>query len=184
MTIPKRTDATRILGTDIQTTDDCPVDRHQDHRFLAAILAGSGLSGIAVVHVIWASGSTWPATSRDSLADLVVGIRPFPSTPATGGVATLISLGVGLLFRESWKVGSRLTGGSRDIPASPADRTIRFAALCVPAALGLRGVAGLLVSALQLGPAADVYRRWDLRIYSPLSLALAVAAYVAVRRGA
>lgn len=159
-------------------------DRTPDRRRRrATIVAGTGLTGIAAIHALWASGSPWPAASRDELADLIVGSRPFPSSAMTVGVVIIIGIGTGTVLVESRRMTrADTTSTANSAPPGIAGRAIRLGALFVPAAMALRGVVGFAMSGLELGQEPDLYRRWDLRIYSPLCLALAIVAYLAVRR--
>jgi hypothetical protein len=43
----------------------------------------------------------------------------------------------------------------------------------------VRGAGGMATSAMRLGTATDEFRQWDLRLYSPLCLALGTAALAA-----
>ncbi len=130
------------------------------------------LLGAAALHAAWAAGSTWPRSTSDGLADLVVGRRPFPSPAACAAVAGLL---VG---------GAAVTGTVvGDLPAleraSPVDPRWPVRALAV--VMALRGVAGLVTSGLGLGSPAEEYRRHDLTLYSPLCLALGAGALLASR---
>lgn len=48
----------------------------------------------------------------------------------------------------------------------------------------VRGAGGMVTSAMRLGTATDEFRQWDLRLYSPLCLALGTAALAARARPA
>lgn len=135
--------------------------------------AAAALWAIAFVHALWATGSNWPADDRDSLADLVVGIRPFPSNSATWIVAIALVAAGGII---AWRAGVSTFGGS--------DRPIaRYAAWAIVAVFLLRGAAGFVVSGFEFREAAEPFLYWDLRLYSPLCLALGLAsALVALRR--
>lgn len=120
-----------------------------------------------MLHVVWATGSTWPADDRDKLADLVLGHRPLPSTFLTWLVAALLA--------AATAVTGRATLGD-----SPS-RAVRLGARAVGATLLVRGAGGLIVSGADLEGATPEYRRLDLRLYSPLCLALGAATTVSVR---
>jgi hypothetical protein len=145
-------------------------------RRLATNLTVTGLFGIAAIHALWASGGgTRPARSQDELADLVVGLRPFPSSPATWAVAALIAIGAGLVVSASHRTEfGRHSGAARGVGPSMTDR-------CVLVVLAIRGVVGFVSSVFNVGESTDVYRRWDLLLYSPLCIALAVGVYFARR---
>ncbi len=135
----------------------------------------TGLSVAGAVHAAWAAGSTWPAASFDELADLVVGVRPFPSVPMTLGVVALIGVGAGLLVNESRRVHAEQWA-----PVTTLGQVLRFGGWGVPAVLAVRGIGGLAVSALGIGQATAVFRYWDLRFYSPLCVVLALLGALAV----
>lgn len=129
-----------------------------------------GLTAAAVVHAMWAAGSTWPAKDSDHLADLVVGARPFPSSPLTWLVTGLIG--------SAAAVTAMATTGSGNQRGRWARRGTRL----VAGGLLLRGVAGFTTSALETTDATPLYRRWDLRLYSPLCVVLGTTAAVAAGR--
>lgn len=140
----------------------------------ARAAAVTGLGATTLIHGFWAAGGNWPARSRDGLADLVYGSQPFPSTAATSLVAASLAAATGVVA-----VRSRPTKGAsrwRDYAAWQYD------ARTVAAVLATRGVAGLVASGLSLGHWTAQYRRWDLRLYSPLCLGLAVAVIMADNR--
>ncbi|WP_083908498.1 DUF3995 domain-containing protein [Ilumatobacter coccineus] len=130
----------------------------------------AGLGAAGALHALWASGSTWPRDSSDELADLVVGTRPFPSPPATWAVTGLVAGGAWLVLAADGRV-----------PAPISVRLTRLGAAGVAGALALRGAGGLVAGATRLIDVTDEFRRWDLRVYSPLCLALAAGAAVAAR---
>ncbi len=142
--------------------------RCRDGKRAAGAAAGCGLGVAALVHAAWASGVTWPAASADELADLVVGSRPFPRPAAT------------------WAVSGALAAAAVVVAAGATDRGgkvgwVRLASRAVAAALLLRGAGGLVVSGAGLGTATASFRRGDLRVYSPLCLALGSLVAVSVR---
>ncbi|MDQ3738210.1 MAG: DUF3995 domain-containing protein [Actinomycetota bacterium] len=133
---------------------------------LAAGVAVGGLGVTSVLHLAWAAGSSWPANDREQLADLVFGHdRPMPGAAPTVAVAGLLAGASGLLL-------ARRAG--QHIPLVPR-RLEDLAVRAVPAALALRGLGGLVTSGLRLGRITELYRRWDLRLYSPLCLLLAAS---------
>ncbi|MEZ5377935.1 MAG: DUF3995 domain-containing protein [Acidimicrobiales bacterium] len=150
--------------------------RDREVRRRASNAALTGLAAAGAIHALWATGSSWPAASRNELADLVVGVRPFPSAPMTLGVVGLIAVGAGLVGLEARRLDHEHTA-----PSTPLGRLRRIAAIGVPAVLALRGVGGLVVSSFGLGEATEEFRHWDLRLYSPLCVVLAGLAWLAVR---
>ena len=61
---------------------------------LLAILLFVGVGAVAVVHVLWGLGSTWPEASAEALARSVVGDgrRRMPSPAACYGVAAALAV--------------------------------------------------------------------------------------------
>lgn len=139
-------------------------------RRTARRISTLGLATAGMIHLAWATGSTWPRSDADRLADLVVGVRPFPSPPMTATVVGLITVAIAAVETESRSSRSD----------DPAARARRLVARGVPGVLALRGIGGLVGSSLELGTATDEFRHWDLRIYSPLCLVLAAAAVGAI----
>ena len=135
-------------------------------RRVAGWVTAAGLGAVAALHALWATGSSWPRQDHDSLADLVVGQRPFPSRAAT------------------WTVAGMLAGASMTIARSAGATSAislqhRRLVTVTSGALLLRGVAGLVVSAVGIGDSTSEFRRWDLRLYSPLCIALGLGAAAA-----
>ncbi len=80
-----------------------------------------------------------------------------------------------------WVTGSTIAmAASRPAPAQ--SRVVRIGSRIVAAALLVRGVGGLAVSALGVGQASDQFRQWDLRLYSPLCIALGACVAIGRRR--
>jgi len=140
-----------------------------DIRRVSGAIAAVGLASAAAIHIVWASGSSWPAEDYDELADLVVGRGPFPSRPLTALVAaSLISASAIAVTASS--------------PAPSQSWPIRIGLKTVAAALLVRGAAGLVWSSLPVGQASAQFRRWDRRLYSPLCIILGVCATLGGRR--
>lgn len=140
----------------------------------ARVVAVAGLGGTALIHALWAAGADWPARDREGLADLVYGSHPFPGTAATTAVAATLVAATGLVAVRSGLI-SRASGW-RD------SALVRYGSRAVAAALATRGAAGVVASGLSMGDWSERYRHWDLRLYSPLCLGLAVAVIVAETR--
>ena len=140
----------------------------------ARVCSVTGLGAAAVVHAAWARGSTWPAASRDDLADLVVGRRPMPSSTACAAVAGLLTTAVALVVARA---------GVVPVPEGRATWVVHRGADAVAAVLTLRGMAGLVVSGAGLGSATPLFRRWDLRLYSPACLVLGGAVALSAPAG-
>jgi hypothetical protein len=129
------------------------------------------LSGLSVLHVVWATGSSWPAGSRDALADAAAGqgSDSVPSPAACLAVAGLLAA-----------AATFVSGRPRRVPwlarAGTAGVTATFAAR------GVAGVAGR-TDLLSPGATSERFRRLDRRFYGPLCLATAaLAAPGATRR--
>lgn len=146
-------------------------------RRTIATLATVTLAGIGVLHAVWAF-SPWPFDERATFSDAVVGVpvAEAPSAPMTLGVAVLLAAAAALVA-----VRGGLTRG-----VGPAWMW-RWGTWTVAGVLLLRGLGGLLASALQLGTWAQsqTFQRLDLLVYSPLCLVLggAVALVAAGRSG-
>lgn len=133
----------------------------------AVSVASAGVLGaLAALHGIWAF-SPWPLDSRAQYAELVVGVpeADLPSSVATLGVAGLLTLAARLVLMRSGVV-----------PLVGPEWMPRWGVRVLAAALLLRAAAGFVVSGSGWGKAPASFRRLDLAVYSPLSLALGVAA--------
>ncbi len=130
--------------------------------------ASSGLLAIGALHVLWATGSPWPLSSRQELSDAVAGRDDSePPSPAaclavTGLLTTAATFVAGRPHRIPWL--SRI--GSAGVVAVLTGR----------GALGLAGRTDILSP----GSVSERFRRLDRRCYSPLCLALAALAVPAV----
>jgi Protein of unknown function (DUF3995) len=128
-------------------------------------LAAGALAAISGLHVVWATGSLWPMATRSDSAEAIGGRRDggSPSPAACLGVAGLLAVAAALV-----------DGHPRDRP-----RISRAGAGAVAAVLATRGAFGLAGRTDLLSPGADSerFRRLDRRMYSPLCLCLAVAAW-------
>ncbi len=128
------------------------------------VLAVLGL--VAVLHALWALGISWPASSSDELAELVVGRRPFPPSAMTWGIV------VALVGAIAVVVGSMRTDLSPRIR-----RLCCIGSTLVVAVLFLRGVLGEFSSIIGLEGSTSQYRILDLLVYSPLCLWAAAGIY-------
>jgi hypothetical protein len=126
--------------------------------------AAGALLGIAALHVLWASGSSWPAEDREELADVMAG-RVGGSVPSP----TACLLVATLLASASALVASR----PRRLP-----RLRRTGTIGVAVVLGVRGACGMAghTDLVSPGSTSPRFRRLDRRYYSPLCLALAATA--------
>lgn len=145
-------------------------------RRAAGRASATGLGCAAAVHVLWATGSTWPRADAASLSELVVGQRHFPARAATWVVAAALGVAATavLVTTESEPTGPAPTGGVR--------RALRLMTGATAAALLLRGSAGLVGSATGVWRTTGEFRRMNLRLYSPLCLALGAGAAAVLPR--
>jgi hypothetical protein len=131
----------------------------------ASLTTGTTLGVLAVLHVTWAMGSSFPFQSRAELADAVVGRNTVPPPRASFSVASLLAIGAGLVLNLL------------SIP-----RGFRNGALTIMAAvLLLRSAAGFSANTSRLSKGSDSerFRRLDRRLYSPLCLLLAIGSLCA-----
>jgi hypothetical protein len=133
-------------------------------------LASTGFLALAGLHVVWATGSSWPLADEGELLDEVVG-RPggkAPSPAACLAVAGALTTAAALV-----------SGQPRSRPRlSRIGSTAVVAAFTVRGALGLAGRTDLLVE----GSSSAAFRARDRRIYAPTCLALAALSTPACRR--
>jgi uncharacterized protein DUF3995 len=137
---------------------------------LSTRTAATGLAAIGALHVVWATGSSWPMRDRRLLTDAVVGSdgdRP-PPPAACLTVAALLGTASALV-----------DGRPRTLPA-----VSRLGSAGVVAVLTTRGVLGLAgrTDIVSPGSLSERFRRLDRRYYSPLCLTLAALATPATRR--
>jgi hypothetical protein len=124
-------------------------------------VAALGLSAIAELHCVWATGSPWPLSTREALSDQVAGTtsRKPPSTSACLAVAATLAAAAALV-----------EGHPRSRPA-----LARLGSGAVVAVLTLRGGLGMAgrTDLISPGSTSVAFRSRDRRIYSPLCLTLA-----------
>ncbi len=162
-----------------------PVDRRRPNAYVRQLVrmlrphrpdrigtfAGAGaaatLGATGVLHGAWALGSTFPAADAQALARSVVGGDTFPSSAASATVAGLLGTATVIVAARTFprtRLGRRLPG----LLARPA-------VVIVSTVLAMRGVGGILVSALGMPSTTPAFRIRNLVMYSPLCIALAVA---------
>ncbi len=127
--------------------------------------SSAGLLAIAGLHGVWATGSSWPVSDGDGLAQAAGGGRSHSAA-------------------ECLAVAGLLTAASSFVAGRPrrAPWLRRTGAGTVVAVLATRGAFGLAgrTDALVPGSSSARFRRLDRRYYSPLCLALAAGALPAV----
>lgn len=133
--------------------------------FVARIAAVTLIVSIALLHVAWALGSSFPAHSRGTLALHVIGSREGEAR-MPGRIATwLVAL---LLFAAG---ACLLAAGSLHGIVAEMQR---FIAAALVLAFLLRGVGGFLEPAVRRSIAGTPYGLWSRFLYSPLALLLAL----------
>ncbi|MEJ7633914.1 DUF3995 domain-containing protein [Aeromicrobium sp.] len=137
------------------------------------IASAAGLAAAAAIHAVWASGSSWPASDRDELADLVVGTRPMPGQSLIWAVTGLIAGAAAVVAADAGLIPPL----ARRFP-----RQVRRGARTVAVVLTARGAGGLVMSGLAVGNTTELFRRSDVRLYSPLCIALAAGIVTGRRR--
>jgi hypothetical protein len=139
-------------------------------RRVSTRTVAAGLLGVGALHVVWATGSSWPLGDKRQLTDAVVGTRDAepPSPTACLGVAGLLATAAALV-----------EGHPRRAPALS-----RIGSAGVVAVLATRGGVGLAGRTDLVSPASvtERFRRLDRRVYSPFCLVLAAMALPAVSR--
>ena len=127
---------------------------------LSTRAASLGLLAIGGLHVVWATGSSWPLPDRAALADEVVG-RPGGGVPPAAACLAV----AGLLGTASACVAGQ---------PSRWPRLSRLGAAVTTVTLGTRGALGLAgrTDLLSPGSSSDSFRERDRRIYSPLCMTL------------
>ncbi len=130
-----------------------------------SISTGGALASLAVLHVLWGQGSSFPYRTRDELADAVVGGRVVPPPAACFAVAGALAIGAALVA-----------------DVAPVPRGARRAALLGMAGiLGTRSVLGFAgrTAVVSPGSTSETFVRLDRRYFAPLCLALALGSLAA-----
>jgi hypothetical protein len=120
-------------------------------------LAAGGFAALAGLHLLWATGSSWPAADAGTISG-----RPAHASPGPGAcvaVAALLATAAGLV-----------TGHPRGRPA-----LARLGSAGVTATFAIRGAFGLAgrTDLLSPGSTSERFRALDRRYYAPLCLTLA-----------
>ena len=133
---------------------------------VAGVAVPAVLAALGALHAVWASGSPWPAGSRDDLREAVFSQgESMPPDWATWAVAGLLLTSAGIVRRAA---------GPRP------SRRARLLTLGLAGVFALRSVV-YLPSDLA-GGLATTYERMDLTVYAPLCLAIALGAAAVARR--
>lgn len=134
-------------------------------------VGAAALGALSLLHLLWATGSSWPCRDRADLTDSVVGRRgSFPSAGACVAVAGALAVAGGAVAREGRSPGA----GSRLLARACAGMFL------------LRGLLGLAgrTDLVSPGSSSPRFRSLDRRFYGPLCLALALLCVPAPRRAA
>ena len=127
------------------------------------------LGSLAVLHLLWGRGSSFPFSEPDDLADAVVGRSTVPPPAACFAVAGALTIAAALVVDQPRLPDSIQRVGVTGVAAVLAAR----------AALGFTGRTDLASP----GSTSVRFRRLDRRVYSPLCLALAAGAFSSRRAG-
>jgi hypothetical protein len=131
-------------------------------------IGSAALGALALVHVAWGSGSSWPFADRAALADAVIGRDDVPGPAACLGVASALGLAASLVSHRPRR-WVRL------------HRTAVTGVVTVLAGRGLLGLAGR-TDFVSPGSTSRRFRHLDRRCYAPLCLALAAVCAAGARR--
>lgn len=129
-----------------------------------ALLTAGVLVLVGLLHVVWIF-TPWPLRTREEFARRVVDVAPerLPSPGLTLAVAVLLG------------VAAYLVVGRADLVPVPGPSWLTVVGTAgVAAVLLLRGVGGFVISSRR----STEFARLDLRIYSPLCVALAAGSAV------
>ena len=120
-------------------------------------IAAAGLTALAGLHLVWATGSTWPAADAGAISGQPPGRSPGPVACAV--VAGLLATAAALV-----------SGRPRSRPA-----LARLGSAGVTATFAARGALGLAGRTDLISPGATSarFRALDRRVYAPLCLTLA-----------
>ncbi len=147
-----------------QQTDGTPLARR------AALAAGALLGAIGALHAVWAAGSPWPFGDREALSQTVWGdtASTFPPPAATLVVVVLLWTAAALVIGR---------GGLWRVPLPWWMFSVGTWAVAVVLFLRV-----LLLGTASLGSDAQ-NRTWELAVFSPLCLVIAVLCVVVAKAG-
>lgn len=136
-------------------------------RTLARLVSWGALTGVGIVHLVWASGSPWPARNQAELASAVVGGDRVPST------ASCAAVGAGAVITGA------VTGGALgEGRAVVGLRRMVGLGLLARAAVG----GGVALDVLGLPAPSDRFRELDKGYYRPLFAVLGIAVLIGAQR--
>ncbi|WP_307482270.1 DUF3995 domain-containing protein [Microbacterium trichothecenolyticum] len=128
-------------------------------------MSTTALAGVSVLHVMWASGSPWPAKSKKQLGEAVIG----SDGPMPGVTPTLVVAG-------GTAAAALLASGA--LGEGPARR---LALRGMGAVMAMRAVigGGLALAAMGLPAPGRTFRDLDNRLYRPFAALLGVSLWLA-----
>ncbi len=134
----------------------------------AASVAGVLLGAMAALHGLWATGITWPFGDKEALSETVFGAPASMFPPPAATIAVAVALGAAAM----------LVTGRGGLWGAWMPRWVFSAGTWALAAV-------LFLRAVLFGPAAigsdDINRAWELALYTPLCLLLAILCVVVAR---
>jgi len=134
---------------------------------MSAGATSMALLAVGVVHLVWATGSTFPFRTRTALNDAVIGRQVAPGPAECCAVAALLGVAAGAVARA----------GTGHGPSSRVMATGVAVVLATRSAFGFAGRTALLVR----GSESPRFMRMDRWIYSPTCAVLAIGAAAAAR---
>jgi len=128
-----------------------------------SLSAALSLAAPATLHVLWATGSPWPAHTAAQLSAQVIGghhARDLPRAPACLTVAALLLTASGVVLTA---------------PGAPSGSLLHTGGQVVAGTLLLRGTAGYALPTLVPSMQGTPFVQLNARLYSPLCLLLGTA---------
>jgi hypothetical protein len=137
-----------------------------------ALATAAVLLVIAGLHVYWLLGGCWPGRDAASLNARVVGGKPGGARMPRRAPTAVVSVGI---------AGIALgTLAARGLIALPLPGVVRALTWIAAGALAVRGLGGFFDRWLRPHTAALPFARLNVRIYSPLCVALAAGVVAAL----
>ena len=125
------------------------------------------LAAVAAIHVYWGFGGTWPRRDSRTLAELVMG----PGTTEMPGPIPSVVVALALTAMAALLLAAR---GTIELPVLTG-QPLTVATWTAIAVLAVRGVGGFFQTMVQPSIRGSAYARANVRVYSPLCVALAAA---------
>lgn len=137
----------------------------------AAVIAAAGFLALAALHAYWALGGFWPGRDAETLARRVVGGPRGMRGPGPGPTWAVVAVLLG--------AAAVALGAAGLVPLPAPGGLVRGAAGLGVAVLLVRGLEGFVDERLRPDTAGSPFARLNVRVYSPLCLALAALLAVA-----